>query len=1049
MKLPQSSKLFFAVFLIVLLSDLPVFSQNYTTYVLNNEIGMVSNLVKSVAQDGDGFIWIASDAGLIRYDGKNFKSFTKNLPSFLIKDVRNIGDGKLCVVSDLGVGDLVKDGSGYSYRSIAYSTTRESDTSLYYPKSVYKDKSGCIWIGDLTGILSYKNGILKKYRFAKMYHVYGIFRSFLMTDDNRNNLIASTRKGYLFKFNRSADRFDLLPFKPPSAGFTIDALLNTGDGSLLIGTDSGVYRVTFNNDYTDCRTEKLVNLDQVSSVALQPDGTIFIGTWENGLYYGTYSGGKINAEPYLDLHFNSIKNLFIDRDNNLWVCSDDGVAIIKKTAFEVPSSASYPDLNLFVQEIHSASDGHIYFTDSNRLYRIDSTDKGFHEKIIFKPSGSNIQSFAVGKNGIWIGYGNNTIEYRDKKDMARRFLYKMTDDNSMALYTDDSDQLWAYLARSKRIVRFDRLFIPHYYDFNINDLVSINVIRKGRDGELYCGGTGIKSYLFKYDQRSDKFVNISPKIGEKDFSAPIQVFDLIAAGNNKIYLATNYGLLADSAHDLISSGFQRLLSGTITKAISIEENGAVWLGTEKGVILRVKNEELFFDKKDGLPNSSIVDRGLAADAEERLWAGTAGGIAYLNLHDLKLNATSIPLFTDVSLINENAEEKGYLPKQLFSGISLEVSFSSLEYPSNLTLYKYRVLGLDTSWSSPGLNSSINLYRLPAGKFTIEVRAKSPAKYWSTAAVYSFTVNAPWYLSTFMLFIYIFFFVILLFALISYIYKARIRKLMRRENDLARLVNERTEDLLLSKHKVETLLEESEKAKEQLERATDEKSKLLSVAAHDLKNPLQSILGFSTIIEEESKDPEISGMAGMIYRSSKEMVGQISEMLDAAAMESKNMVLDMRPVDINFLVSNIIKHHSPRAAQKNQQIISNLANGIVTLADDHWLSVAVDNLISNAIKYSPKGEKIFVSTLKEGEQILIKVKDRGTGLTEEDKKKLFGLYQRLSAKPTGGESSTGLGLSIVKEIVDKHKGKVWAESEYGSGAEFIISLPVISDARVKS
>ena len=102
---------------------------------------------------------------------------------------------------------------------------------------------------------------------------------------------------------------------------------------------------------------------------------------------------------------------------------------------------------------------------------------------------------------------------------------------------------------------------------------------------------------------------------------------------------------------------------------------------------------------------------------------------------------------------------------------------------------------------------------------------------------------------------------------------------------------------------------------------------------------------------------------------------------------------------------------------------------------------MSNLLSNAIKFSPQGEDVVVSLLQDGDSIIFKVKDNGPGMTEEDKKRLFGEFQRLSATPTGGEKSTGLGLAIVKKIVDVHGGEITVHSSPGQGAEFLVRLPV--------
>jgi len=115
-----------------------------------------------------------------------------------------------------------------------------------------------------------------------------------------------------------------------------------------------------------------------------------------------------------------------------------------------------------------------------------------------------------------------------------------------------------------------------------------------------------------------------------------------------------------------------------------------------------------------------------------------------------------------------------------------------------------------------------------------------------------------------------------------------------------------------------------------------------------------------------------------------------------------------------------------------------------LADATVLTQVIENLVSNAVKYSPPGRNICVRLLKSPERARCQVRDEGPGLSAEDQKKLFGKFARLSAKPTGGEHSTGLGLSIVKKMVEAMNGKVWCESELGKGATFIVEFSTTSD-----
>src|SRR5262249_46330772 len=148
-----------------------------------------------------------------------------------------------------------------------------------------------------------------------------------------------------------------------------------------------------------------------------------------------------------------------------------------------------------------------------------------------------------------------------------------------------------------------------------------------------------------------------------------------------------------------------------------------------------------------------------------------------------------------------------------------------------------------------------------------------------------------------------------------------------------------------------------------------------------------------------------------------------------------------PVDVAGLVGEVVEANQPLAVNKQQIITVSAPPNIVTMCDTDRIREAIDNLVSNAIKYSPIGGKISVVVTHEDEITVIRVADQGAGLPPEDLGRLFGRFQRLSAKPTAGESSTGLGLSIVKRIIDMHGGEVTASSDGpGLGSTFTIVLP---------
>jgi len=231
----------------------------------------------------------------------------------------------------------------------------------------------------------------------------------------------------------------------------------------------------------------------------------------------------------------------------------------------------------------------------------------------------------------------------------------------------------------------------------------------------------------------------------------------------------------------------------------------------------------------------------------------------------------------------------------------------------------------------------------------------------------------------------------------------------------------------------------------LREMNNEKNEFMGIAAHDLRNPLSAIKGYTEMIIEDAqalKHPELEENGRRVLETAARMAEMVGNLLDANRIERGEMRLELRTVVLATIVGAVLETQRSRAAAKQQVLHwQNDAGSVPVLADTVVLTQVIENLLSNAVKYSPHGKNIFVRLKTEGKSVNIEVQDEGPGLSADDQKKLFGKFARLSAKPTGGEHSTGLGLSIVKKMMEAMSGKVWCESEPGKGATFIAALPI--------
>ena len=233
----------------------------------------------------------------------------------------------------------------------------------------------------------------------------------------------------------------------------------------------------------------------------------------------------------------------------------------------------------------------------------------------------------------------------------------------------------------------------------------------------------------------------------------------------------------------------------------------------------------------------------------------------------------------------------------------------------------------------------------------------------------------------------------------------------------------------------------EKAMATLQRLDEEKNYLMGVVAHDLRNPLTGIVLAANLILEEDGLELIRLQAHRIAQAGNEMVGLVSRLLDMAAIESGALKPTPGVFDLGAAAREVIDRNRGWAATKQLEIVERLpASPVQVVADVRFLKEILDNLIANAVKFSPPGRQVTVSCASESGWIHCSVADQGPGFTEEDRTRLYARFVRLSASPTAGEKSTGLGLSIVKQMIDAMNGEVRVDSELARGSVFHVQLP---------
>jgi len=242
-----------------------------------------------------------------------------------------------------------------------------------------------------------------------------------------------------------------------------------------------------------------------------------------------------------------------------------------------------------------------------------------------------------------------------------------------------------------------------------------------------------------------------------------------------------------------------------------------------------------------------------------------------------------------------------------------------------------------------------------------------------------------------------------------------------------------------------LVEQQKHLVDQLSKANAAKDRFLGMCAHDLRNPLSSIRGLAELMDENAigtLSDEQREIVQTIHGASQSMLQLVNELLDVATIEAGHLKLARVPTSVVEMLERSVHLASLEAAKKNMKIeLVALPSDPVVEVDRNKMRQVVDNLINNAVKYSPKGSVITVIVHANESIAGFAVRDNGPGIPESERHKLFKDYGRLSVQPTGGEKSTGLGLAICRKIVEAHAGTISVENIPGRGAEFVVSLPL--------
>ncbi len=1025
--------------------------QNLKEYHYDSNDGLQSELTKSIVRDQFGFIWIATDNGLIRFDGNSFIRYDQELPSVVIKDLLLHSNGKIYVSTDLGLSQITPSAQEPAFQSLFPGLTHASDTALWYPKQLFEDDEGTLWISDNNSVWKMQGQDFTQYRFRPEDICSNVQRSFEISQDFKGNYFIVSPISNIY-FSADGEKFDSLSWKYENSGLHF-ASAEISPDKLIISNEKGVFILS-----TFFALEKKMEIRQqvselfdLSCMLPLDENNYLAGSWTQGIRHVQIKRGElISATDIAGIHQNNINALTLE-DNQLWISSDNGIIMAESPFFK----AVYRDLShQYIQNICEGPNGNIYFTDGNTLFKITQNNKA---QSFYKTNGSSIILRVIpGKNDISLCMNNGhllKISYTDGQETDKLDLSS----SGSAIFSgieDKSGNLWLCQDGYGGLISITPEGRINYYDENRGISSRIVCVAEADNGSIWAGGLHDNAYLFRKDINAESFENISQEI-LFFHNTDLNINEIIPTENGNAWLASSFGLVRfekDSLHRIHLGQHTE----TAIKSLVKGKDDQLWMAVSNGVIRMQDDVVLEYNENNGLPSKTVGYRDLFADSYGRIWAGTVEGLAYA--HDTKPDTCRPPVLieafknrdSEITINNSiTATNKDYL----------KFNFFTPEYPGNAIKYQYRILGKEeksADWQDAGSQIEIYPDELPTGDLTFEIRARKSGNFiWSRPLKIDLIINFPWYLDI----VYWFFILSGLALLIVIIIQLNSIRMKREQARLENIIAESTEVLRKQKEQLEEQKEIISKANEKLKKKNHElvianekaneaarsKSLFLSTMSHELRTPMNAVIGLAYILlQEDPKPSQIQNLKTLKF-SGENLLALINDILDFSKIEANKIQLEEADFNIRDLCNNLKNVFQFKIDEKQLKFVLKIDENIpdFLVGDPTRLNQILSNLLSNAVKFTEKGEIDLIMNKKEetGQRIVIEfcVKDTGIGIEEEKREEIFNSFTQASSSTTRKYGGTGLGLSITKKLLELHNTKISLDSVPGKGSRFYFDI----------
>ena len=787
----------------ILLSHLGINAQNYRFVHYNNRNGLLNNLAKACIQDSLGYIWVATDKGLSRFDGLCFENFNKDLPSNYIKAFYKTRSGRIMATTDLGLIEITSRADTAFTKLVVPGSLKESDTTIHYGKLMYEDTKGSLWIADLMGIGCLKGTQFKRYRLDANAKSDNYQRSITLSEDGYGNLYAFSINGYAYYFDTKLDQF--IPIPGWKCHPIIYQAIQHEKGCLLLACSNGIYRLTF--DAKRRILEMKCVSSNIDSYYMTPEtaNSYLVGTLTSGLHRLKLEQGSFETEKITDFPFERINHLFKDRRENVWVSTDLGIYLSQPTFFKSPQSILSQKFILSVR-IKDDGEGLIssYSIYTSRMNRKQLNLESYHNlqadgKILYAEPSKHY------KDCWWFTSSSNVVSLMNKKGIVKSVELPTTG-FPFFCSEDKLGNVWFCIRGYNGVIKLGTDFTSKTYNAPQGLPNEVINIRQNALGEIYASGKGDSTYLFRYNSHSDRFENVSIPLNF-EHKKGIIASDLAFNGKT-VWIASTEGVLRYE-----NGKVERLKIGESTDnnvySVAVDKNGILWFANNTGVFKFENNTPLMFNENSGLSIITASYRCMTIDKDNNIWLGTSAGLNFAD-NSRKTGTTPPPLITKIE-INKEKIQINSSNIHITKGSYITFKYVSLCYPGGDVSYQYKLEGQDQDWNLINLKNEIVFPALPVGKYVFKVKARLLGNYqWSEATSLEFEVVWPWYLAWYSILGYIFTLGLIVYGVI----KINTFRLAEEKEHLEKIVQLRTEQIqqkntLLEQQNIEITAQKNE------------------------------------------------------------------------------------------------------------------------------------------------------------------------------------------------------------------------------------------------